>query len=350
MIAENSEKPEPSGRTTRLLPWINLGLAIVLIGLGIWYLADKVSLEEIIQALLLAKPGYILLGVLIVLATILLKAWRWNLMFLTPDISPRFAPWFWALTLGQYVNLIVPFMRLGEIARIYALNRQTGIPMTRSLGTLVVEKVLDMIMFALTIAMLLPLVILPEIIGEPGWVLWILPVAALLVLYLLAYRTALITRFFYAMGDKFPAKLGKRLLRWSISGLEGLAALRSHRLSLLLVASSLFIAFLSVLLPYVLFLAFDLQLGLVPAALIHVAVTIAATPPSTPGKIGVINGAVAFMLISLGLADEAVVVSYSIIFYLVAVVPQIALGAIAASHTNWRWHKSVKQQLAARSG
>ena len=53
MIAENSEKSGPSTKTGRLLPWINLGLAIVLIALGIWYLADKVSLEEIIQALLL---------------------------------------------------------------------------------------------------------------------------------------------------------------------------------------------------------------------------------------------------------------------------------------------------------
>lgn len=350
VIAENSEKSGPSTRTSRLLPWINLGLSIVLIALGIWYLADKVSLEEIVHALLLAKPLYILLGVLIVFATLLLKAWRWHLMFLTPDDSPRFAPWFWALALGQYVNLIVPFMRLGEIARIYALNRQTDIPMARSLGTLVVEKVLDMIMFALTIALLLPLVILPEIIGEPGWVLWILPLGALLVLYLLAYKTALVARFFNALADKFPTRFGKRLLRWSISGLEGLAALRSHRLSLLLVLSSLFIALLSVLLPYVLFLAFDLSLGWVSAALIHVAVTIAATPPSTPGKIGVINGVVAFVLISLGLADEAIVVSYSIIFYLVAVVPQITLGAIAASRTDWHWHKSVQQQLAAKSG
>jgi uncharacterized protein (TIRG00374 family) len=324
-----------------------MALAIALIALGIWYLADKVSLTDIAQALILAKPGYILLGTMIMFITLFVKAWRWQLMFRTPDDTPRFAPLFWSLMLGQYVNLIVPFFRLGEIARIYALNRQTEIPMARSLGTLVVEKVLDAIMLAMTIGILLPLVILPEFVGEPGWILWIVPVAALLILYLLAYQTELITRFFQALTEKFPARFGRRLLKWSLSGLEGLASLRSTRLSLLLVGSSALIAFLAVLLPYVLFMAFDLQLGLIEAAIIHVVVIIVTTPPSTPGKIGVFNGAVALVLLSYGMADEAIIISYSIVFHLVVILPQIALGAIAASRTDWRWHKTVEQRLAA---
>jgi uncharacterized protein (TIRG00374 family) len=324
-----------------------MALAIVLIALGVWYLADKVSLVDIIQALMLAKPGYILLGTMIMFVTVFAKAWRWQLMFRTPDDTPRYAPLFWSLMLGQYVNLIVPFLRLGEIARIYALNRQTEIPMARSLGTLVVEKVLDSIMLAMTIGILLPLVILPEFVGEPGWILWIVPVTALLILYLLAYQTELITRFFQALAEKFPTRFGKRLLKWSLSGLEGLASLRNTRLSLLLVGSSALIAFLAILLPYVLFMAFDLQLGLIEATVIHVVVIIATTPPSTPGKIGVFNGAVALVLLSYGLADEAVIISYSIVFHLVVILPQIALGAIAASRTDWRWHKTAEQRLVA---
>ena len=347
MIANNKETAEESGRSIRWLPWFNMALAILLIALGIWYLSDKVSLEDIIQAILLAKPGYILLGTGIMLVTVMVKAWRWQLMFRRPDDSPRYAPIFWSLMLGQYVNLIVPFFRLGEIARIYALNRQTEIPMTRSLGTLVLEKVLDGIMLALTIAILLPLVLLPEFVGEPGWILWTVPIAALLILYLLAYQTELITRFFQAMAEKFPTRIARRLLKWSLSGLEGLASLRNTRLSLLLVGSSAFIAFLALLLPYVLFIAFDLPFGLIEAAVIHVVVTIVTTPPSTPGKIGVFNGAVALVLLSYGMADEAVIISYSIVFHLVVIVPQIVLGSIAASRTDWRWHKTVEQQLAA---
>jgi len=346
MIVENAEKTSKPDGVDRFLPWFNLALAILLIGLGIWYLSDKVSFEEIIQAMLLADPKYILLGLAITLVTMVLKSWRWQLMLMTPDKSPPFSPVFWSLMLGQYVNLIVPFLRLGEIARIYALNRQIDIPMARSLGTLVLEKVLDMFVFVLAIALVLPLVILPEFVNEPGLFVWVLPVIALLILYLMAYQTEIIVRFFSAVEEKTPTRLAKRLLKWSISGLEGLSALRSRRLSLLLVGSSALIIFLSILVPYVIFAAFDIQLGLVEAAVIHIVVTIASTPPSTPGKIGIFNGAAAFMLLSFGLDDEAIIISYSIVFLLVVIVPQIALGGIAAGRTNWRWHKTKGQRSA----
>ena len=347
MTSNYSETEESTGKPNRWLPWFNLALALILIALGIWYLADKVSLEEIVQAILLAKPGYILLATGIIVLTGMMKALRWQLMFSLPDDTPRFAPLYWSLMLGQYVNLIVPFFRLGEVARIYALNLQNEIPMARSLGTLVVEKVLDAIMLALTIAILLPLVILPEFVGDPGWVLWTVPVAALLILYLLAYQTELIARFFQVIAEKFPTKLGRRLLNWSLLGLEGLASLRNTRLSLLLVGSSALIAFMALLTPYILFQAFDLQFSLVQAAVIHVVVTIATTPPSTPGKIGVFNGAVALVLLTYGMADEAIIISYSIVFHLVVIMPQIVLGSIAASRTDWRWHKTIDQRFPA---
>jgi hypothetical protein len=47
-------------------------------------------------------------------------------------------------------------------------------------------------------------------------------------------------------------------------------------------------------------MAFDLPFGLIEAAVIHAVVTIVTTPPSTPGKIGVFNGAVALVLLSYG--------------------------------------------------
>lgn len=346
MIAENSKKQDDRRRLNKILPWFNLVLALILIGIGIWYLSGKVSLQEIFEALLLANPLFIALGVLLTLINIVVKTWRWQLMFKIPEDKVTFSAAFWALMLGQYVNLIVPFLRMGEIARIYALNRQTEMPMARSLGTLVLEKVLDLFMLMLAIALVLPLVILPEFVDDPGRLIWIFPFVAIILLYLIAYQTQLISKFFLALQQKVPTKFAKRLLRWSITGLQGLSSLRSRRLSLLLVGSSALILFLSILLPYLMFYAFNLPFGIVEAAVVHIVVTIATTPPSTPGKIGVFNGAVALILISFGMTNEAVVISYSIVFLLVVIVPQIVLGSIAAAKTDWRLHKAKEQQLA----
>ncbi len=340
MIANNQDRPQSSPR--RLIPWLNLLLVVILICIGIWYLSDKVSLSDIFDALLLANPLPIVAGLGIMLLTVVIKAWRWQLMFAMPHQEPSFSAAFWALMLGQYVNLIVPFFRLGEVARIYALNRQTDIPMARSIGTLVVEKVLDLIMLVLTIAALLPFVILPEFVGKPGPLLWIVPMLALLILYFMAFQTSMITQTLQRVSEHFPARWISRPLQWIISGLEGLGALRSGRTSLLLVSTSALIAFLAIFLPYVLFPAFDLHLGLVEAALIHVVLTIVTTPPSTPGKIGVFDGVVAIMLYSFGIANDAVIISYSIVFHLVVILPQIILGSIAAAKTDWRWHNALE--------
>lgn len=327
----------------RLIPWLNILLVVVLLGIGVWYLADKVSLADILQALSLAKPIPILLGLGIMLLTILLKTWRWQFMFVEPDQKPSFIAAFWALTLGQYVNLIVPFLRLGEIARIYALNRQTQIPMSRSIGTLVVEKVLDIFILALTVAVIMPFVILPDFVGQPGPMLWLLPILLLLILYFFAFETDKITRILQNIAARLPDNWVQRPLQWMISGLEGLGALRSGRTSLILVLLTAVIGVLAVLLPYVLFSAFDLQLSLVDAALIHVVVTIATTPPSTPGKVGIFNGAVAIMLYGFGVTNDAAIISYSIVFHLVVIVPQILLGTVAAVKTDWHWQSSVEQ-------
>lgn len=328
-----------------MIPWLNLLVVAILLGVGIWYLSGKVSLSDITHALSLADPLPILLGLVIMILTVMLKAWRWQFMFPGPEQKPSYPAAFWALMLGQYVNLIVPFFRLGEVARIYALNRQTTIPMARSIGTLVVEKVLELFILVLTIAILMPFVILPDFVELPGPALWLLPLLALGALYFLAFQTDKITTLLHNVARRLPdSRWIQRPLQWMISGLEGLAALRSGRTTLILVALTALIALLAIALPYTMFAAFDLQLSLVEAALIHVVVTIVTTPPSTPGKIGVFNGAVALMLYSFGISDDAVIISYSIVFHLVVIVPQILLGSIAAAKTDWHWQSAMEQR------
>lgn len=337
MVAKKHKQVAPP-RTTfkKNLPWISFALAILLLGAGIWYLSDKVSLPEIGHALSVANSAYILAGVAIMVLTIGIKTWRWQYLLETSHQKAPFMPLFWANILGQYVNLILPFVRLGEIARIVTLYQQTGIPKTRALGTLVVEKTLELIMFALTMAILLPFVILPDIVTRPTFTLGAIPLGLLVLLYLLAYQTQFVVALTERVAQLLPSKIGNKLVRLAVGGLEGLSALRNPRASAILIISSALIGVLYVALPFVLFAAFNISLNFAHAALVHVAVSVAVVPPSTPAKIGVFNGVVALVLFQLGIEDEAIVVGYSIVFYLVVIIPQLVLGSIAASRTKWQ--------------
>ena len=182
MITEKT--PSTGANWRRAMPWLNLALAVLLILAGLWYLSSRVSLAAVGNALAGASPVWVVLAVGVVLATLALKGWRWQLMFPDDSAPVPFRAAFWSTTLGQYVNLIIPFLRLGEVARLYALNRETGVTPARALGTLVVEKTLDLIFFGLTIVFILPLVVLPDYVNQPGPWLLLLATALLVVLYL----------------------------------------------------------------------------------------------------------------------------------------------------------------------
>ena len=340
MIIDNGNRPT-SAAWRRYLPWLNLVLTVILVVAGLWYLSTRVGLAQVGAALVGAKPGYVLAAVGVMVLTIVLKAWRWQLMFPGQQPPLRFGAAFWATALGQYVNLVVPFLRLGEVARLYALNQESGVSGGRTLGTLVIEKALDLIFFGLTIVFILPFVILPDYVNQPGALFLALPLLLLAVLYLLAYRTELVIRIWRRIIGPLPEPLHGWLLRLAVAGLEGLSALRDRRLSTALILLSALIAGLAVVLPYLLFPALDLPLTLLDAALIHVVVSIAIAPPSTPAKIGVFNGVAALMLWQFGLTDETAITAYAILLYLVVVLPQIILGLVAASRSKWRWRAAV---------
>jgi uncharacterized membrane protein YbhN (UPF0104 family) len=74
-------------------------------------------------------------------------------------------------------------------------------------------------------------------------------------------------------------------------------------------------------------------LGWVAAAIINVAIMVALVPPTTPGKIGIFDGVVAFLLLQFGVKNEAVIASYTIVYHLIVILPLIILGSIAVSRT-----------------
>ncbi|MEZ4645580.1 MAG: hypothetical protein R3E31_23080 [Chloroflexota bacterium] len=81
--------------------------------------------------------------------------------------------------------------------------------------------------------------------------------------------------------------MSERLLRWAVSGLEGLAALRSKRVLVEVVGISLLIGLVSVVTPWILFPALGLPYGIIDAVLIHIVTTLAsAIPVPIPAKLG----------------------------------------------------------------
>ena len=119
---------------------LSLLVAIVIF----WYLYKDVRLESLTEALRQASVFWILLSVLISIWGYWLRAWRWKLLIEAEDNGPvGTSRVFWALMTGYLVNLLIP--RAGEVARCGVLKRSDNLQMGKLLGTVVLERTVDLL-------------------------------------------------------------------------------------------------------------------------------------------------------------------------------------------------------------
>ena len=330
------------------IPWLRIGLALVLSAIAIVVLARNVNLDDVRVAYSESNQAYIALALLIMILTLFVKARRWQLMFVPEEKRPKYGPVYHAMLLGQFFNLILP-MRIGDLARVYSLDSQTNAGKAKSLSTLVIEKTLEIMGLILSVLLLIPFFVVPEFVLESGYPLAAVGIASLLILLYLAYRTDRVIHLVKRVASFLPDRIERRFTRVIVAGLEGLDALRNWRLTLWLGILTFLSVVLAVMVPLALFLAFDLPFGIVEAVLLNVVVTLGMVPPSTPGKILVFEGLVIFMLTQFGIENGSLMLSYAIIFHLVVIVPQILLGSISFARGGYRIPSSSGREASTSS-
>ena len=316
--------------------------AVLLIG-GVWYLSREVDFADVQNALLAADGHFMALALFIFTLNGSLKAWRWRVL-LAPDEEKRvpYAAVFWAIWLGQFINSVLPFLRLGEIGRAYAINQQIGYSKAQAVSTMLIEKSLELVFLGLTVLLLLPFAALPPRAEQLGIFLAIAAALLLLGMWIVTNQTEKVVELLHRIVIPFPAAVQQLLKRHLLFGLNGLAALRSGRSLRAVGLLSVLITSLDIALPYTLFFAFALPLSFSVAVLINVAVALVTTPPTAPGEIGIFEAAVFFVLAQAGQAEvlgTAVIFSYALVFHLCTLLPKIVLGSLAAVRTKWSWRR-----------
>jgi uncharacterized protein (TIRG00374 family) len=335
VFANNHHSTSPPGNSLKRFPWFRLLLSFVVGGLALWFVSRNLGLAEIRSAFRQADLSFVLLGLVIIGLTIMAKTWRWQFLFVPRQAAPPLSPLFWSLILGQFVNALLP-IRLGEVVRIYALNQQARSGKARTFGTLVIEKKLDTVAIIASGLLLLPYVVVPSYVKNQTLTLATATAVIFAFLIFIAFQSQRLVLLISRIAKYLPTSVQQRVIRLFIAGLEGLSALRDWRLTLVVVALTAAIAILSILTPLVLFPAFGLPVSISTAILLNVVLSIGSAPSSTPGKVLIFEGLVTFTLIQLGHTNNAVILSYAIVYHLVVVVPQLVLGTLAMVRSRWR--------------
>lgn len=124
-----------------------LGVALV------WFSLSKISFEELLDYFKNADYIYISIGLFFGLLSHLSRAYRWQFMIEPMGYTLRLPNSIMAVFTTYLVNYTIP--RAGEITRATILTNYEGVPFEKGFGTIVAERIADMLVMLVIIAITL---------------------------------------------------------------------------------------------------------------------------------------------------------------------------------------------------
>ena len=282
---------------------ISLGIA----GLLLWLVFKDLNLHEVLDRLKTADYRWAYISIIMALTSHYLRAFRWTLMLKPMGFPVKTPRAFLSLMSGYLANLGLP--RMGEITRCIILKKTDGIPLPGSFGSVILERIIDLIMLGL--ALLLALVFQFSRIGSfftgllfrnrhipvdslIGWVMLGIVFLGGLVILGWMFRGKITGNSFFR---KIRPVIGELI--------NGLLSIRSVENKPLFYLCTLLIWVLYYLMAYIMVFSFPSTSGLSPMAglVILVAGSLGMTVP-VQGGIGTYHVFVSSVLVLYGIGHE----------------------------------------------
>ncbi len=195
----------------KFLAFLSVGILLL------WLAFRKVDTTKFLSDLREANYYWLLLSVLFGFFAFVSRSRRWILLIHPLGYKPSLKNSFYALMTGYLANLALP--RMGEITRCVALGKKEKIPVDQLIGTVVVERSIDLISLLLIMIYLIfssgdqvslflknsILIPIQKMFGAT-WILWVAAIlllfAAVILFLLIRYKNSLRKiRFFSKIFD-----------------------------------------------------------------------------------------------------------------------------------------------------
>jgi uncharacterized protein (TIRG00374 family) len=119
-------------------------LPLFLGGFLVWYSISNISVKILIEYFKEANYSWIFLGLFFGILSHLSRAYRWKFMLEPLGFKAKYTNSVLAVLVGYLVNLALP--RAGEVSRALVLTNYEDVPFEKGFGTIVAERIADLIM------------------------------------------------------------------------------------------------------------------------------------------------------------------------------------------------------------
>ncbi len=324
-------------------PYFRLAFWVIAIGLMLYLALRDVSLADVWQALRQADLRFVWLALLSVMINIWSKTARWQVLISSPGKGIGFGKISMGLLAGQTLNWFLPG-RVGELYRLYVIGGM-GPGRTYTLGTIAIEKVLDMLAYALLFLLLLLILPLPGWINNSGVTFSIITGVVTLGFVLLAVNPRWVAQIFEKSTGWIPERFRSLLVDRVQSGLASLMVVRRRSDLLKLAALTLLTWISAVCTNSLVAQSLGLRIPWTAAGIVLIVLQAGISVPTVPGRIGLFQYLCILSLALFGIGQVSGL-SFGILLQAIIFIPPTLFGLFSL----WYLSRGNPQGILSGSG
>ncbi len=261
-----------------------------------------------------------------------IRAWRWKYLLFPIKENISIRNTFSVIMIGYLFNNAVP--RLGEFVRPYALKKLEGVSKSAAMGTIVLERILDIVAFALIVLTVLAIYAEPFAVWFPSiarfeWLFFAGSVIMMVLFVMIFLKAEMFFQFLRMFLFLFPQKIRGQADRIFESFISGFQASKHPGNYLMIAVTSLLIWLSYIILLYVPFFIYNFPrehgLNFGSATVVQVASGLGFALP-TPSGIGSYHSFTSFTLTQMFNVDPTKALSYAVYTHAVGFLTTTILG------------------------
>jgi len=292
-------------------------------GYRLIYLSDiqpEITKEDFIASFRNVNYFWIFLALLIALLSHLSRAYRWKYLLEPLNIKPKLSLMYHSVMIGYIINLTIP--RSGEVARAAYFSKYQNSSSEKVFGTIVVERVIDLLMFGLVFLITIFLqtdqdrfsqIRQAESGGLPSWVLPLI-IAGGIILFVTVISIK---------------RLREKAIKFIKGVLEGCLTILKLKNKSAFILHTLFIWFAYILMLFITALSMPQMQSIDVSALFACFIAGTIAIGATPGGIGLYPIMVASILIQLYGYQQESANAFGIIMWTTQTLFLVVLGIIS---------------------
>jgi uncharacterized protein (TIRG00374 family) len=324
--APDSAALAPPGRLLTRRTILSLVAAAVIVVVAVW--RAPIDWSDAWNRIRHANVGLYLAALIVYQASFLVRSWRWKLLLRNAGEDRPTMPLVPILVVSFFVNCVVP-AKMGDVYRAYLARLRQRVPVSRALGTIIAERLLDLVvlMALLLIAGAIvfhdraPAVLIPYLVA--GIAVCAAGIGAILVMR--AGRGQRLLRL-------LPEAVFHRYESFRMGTVESF-----RHLEVLIPLTALVWGMESARLALVVFaLGGGGSLGPAQLLLIALVAALLTTVPFLPGGLGLVEAGMVGVLVSVGGLGRNAALSIALLDRSISYGSVVAVGAVVFAVTHVR--------------